>query len=194
MWIALLVVLAGTATPAPAKSAATPTPAQEKIEVRLQKKIPEGTQLEVRGSFVVTVDFLEKQGAVEGNPPAITQLRVDVKRVPDKPALPPKLTTGLTIAEAVPAPPGSAMHPGAIAARLRGLGAAIPARAWVELYTETNGAIRIEGAALSSEVIADFMKALVADTHFKDLNLVTAERAPDGNSYRFTLTAAARTP
>ena len=183
--VAACILLAAGAT-------ATATPPQEKIEVRLRKKLPEGTQLEVRGSFVVTVDFLVKLGAVEGNPPAITLLRVDVAKSVGK--IPPKLTTGFTVAEKVPAPPGTPMNPAAIAGRLRALGAAMPPRAWVEVYTETNGAIRIEGAATTPDLIADFMRALAADKRLKDLVLVSAERAPDGLSHRFVLTAAAPDP
>ena len=55
---------------------------------------------------------------------------------------------------------------------MESLSSATPSRLWLMEFKETGGNLAISGLAVDNQTIADFLKALAASAHFKNVELV----------------------
>jgi type IV pilus assembly protein PilN len=56
----------------------------------------------------------------------------------------------------------------------------IPQKVWITDYTETGGAVAMNGSAASYEDLSTFSKKLKASRHFTNIVIKTAKQKPDG--------------
>jgi type IV pilus assembly protein PilN len=74
---------------------------------------------------------------------------------------------------------------------MESLASAVPARLWLTEFKEIGGKLNMSGLAADNQTVADFLKALAATTHFRDVELVeTAQGSQDVGPYkRFSIRA-----